>query len=186
MIKFSREWCMPNSDTFSMSPIKKIFEKYIKRRDVVVDPFARNSKVGTITNDLNPNTDALFHMDATDFVEYLISINTQCNVVLFDPPYSPRQVSEVYQNIGKSATQEDTQMRYKEVKNKLGKILVPGGIAISFGWNSTGFGKKRGFKIREIKLVAHGGAHNDTIVTVEQKLKDKFLENSNNNLCSEL
>lgn len=33
-----------------------------------------------------------------------------------------------------------------------------------------GIGKKNGFEIIEILLVAHGGMHNDTIVTVERKL----------------
>lgn len=45
-----------------------------------------------------------------------------------------------------------------------------GGVCISFGWNSMGIGKKNGFEIIEILLVAHGGMHNDTIVTVETKL----------------
>jgi hypothetical protein len=33
-----------------------------------------------------------------------------------------------------------------------------------------GMGKNRGFKIKRILLVPHGGAKNDTIVTVEVKL----------------
>lgn len=43
-------------------------------------------------------------------------------------------------------------------------------IEISFGWNSGGIGKQYDFEIIEIMLVAHGGAHNDTIVTVERKI----------------
>ena len=45
---------------------------------------------------------------------------------------------------------------------------------ISFGWNSIGFGKNRGFEIIEILLVAHGGTKNDTIVTVERKTNNLF------------
>lgn len=48
-------------------------------------------------------------------------------------------------------------------------LLKPGGIAISCGWNSAGFGKSRGYLVLEIGMVAHGGAHNDTIVVVERK-----------------
>ncbi len=51
-------------------------------------------------------------------------------------------------------------------------MIKVGGYAISFGWNSSGFGKKRGFEIIEILLVAHGGRHNDTIVTVERKVQN--------------
>ena len=43
---------------------------------------------------------------------------------------------------------------------------------ITCGWNSNGFGKNRGFEIIEILLVAHGQHRNDTIVTVERKVKD--------------
>ncbi len=44
------------------------------------------------------------------------------------------------------------------------------GIVISFGWNTNGIGKTKGFEIIEILMVAHGGSHNDTICTVERKL----------------
>ena len=40
---------------------------------------------------------------------------------------------------------------------------------MSFGWNSSGFGNTRGYVVEEILLVAHGGAHNDTICVVERK-----------------
>lgn len=55
------------------------------------------------------------------------------------------------------------------VKDELDRILKPGGIAICCGWNSLGFGLKRKYEMLEILLVPHGGAHNDTIVTVERK-----------------
>ena len=44
---------------------------------------------------------------------------------------------------------------------------------IYFGWNTNAFGKKRGFEIEEIMIVAHGGTRNDTIVTVEKKVLGK-------------
>ena len=42
---------------------------------------------------------------------------------------------------------------------------------ITCSWNSGGIGKKHGFEMEEILLVAHGGWHNDTIVVVERKIK---------------
>lgn len=48
--------------------------------------------------------------------------------------------------------------------------VAPGGHAITFGWNSNGFGKNRGFEAVEILIVAHGGHHNDTLCVVERKL----------------
>lgn len=39
------------------------------------------------------------------------------------------------------------------------------------GGRSSSFGKKRGFELKRILIVAHGGSHNDTLVTVEKKIK---------------
>lgn len=49
------------------------------------------------------------------------------------------------------------------------RIVKKGGKVISFGWNSGGIGDSYGFCKTKILLVAHGGWHNDTIVTVEIK-----------------
>lgn len=58
----------------------------------------------------------------------------------------------------------------KALYSKRLRIVHQGGIVISFGWNSTGIGKKYGFEKIEILLVAHGSQHNDTIVVVERKI----------------
>jgi len=91
--------------------------------------------------------------------------------VLYDPPYSLRQVVECYKSVGKEVTQETTQSSWRSRHiDEIKRILKPGGKAICFGWNSSGIGKTRGFELEEILLVAHGGSHNDTIVTVERKI----------------
>jgi len=91
--------------------------------------------------------------------------------VLFDPPYSPRQVKECYQGIGMNTVAENTkQSFYSNAKNEIHRILKPNGKVISFGRNSMGMGKNRGYEMNRILLVPHGGAKNDTIVTVETKL----------------
>lgn len=59
---------------------------------------------------------------------------------------------------------------YRRVRNALDVLLPHGGVALSFGWNSSGFGRERGYAMREILIVCHGGAHNDTICTAEVKL----------------
>jgi len=176
-MRMLRKWCMPNSNTFEMQPIQDLFGDLIASDDVVVDPFARNSMYAKEwSNDLNPNTDAKFHMDAVDFCDMLIQKKVQADVVLFDPPYSPRQISECYQSIGRQVTAKDTQNAhlYKEVKSRLVQVLKPGGTAVCFGWNSNGFGKTYGFNLRLVMLLPHGGAHYDTIVTVEEKRRTIF------------
>lgn len=167
-MNFIREFAMPNSETFAMPPVSRLLERWLPEKGVIVDPFARNSKCGTITNDLNPATSAEYHLLAEEFVE----LDFTADAVLFDPPYSPRQIAEVYQQVGRVCGTEETQNArlYRRVKDGLNRMLRPDGIAISFGWNSMGFGLKRGYEMLEILLVSHGGAHNDSIVTVERKI----------------
>lgn len=163
-----RIWCMPNSSTFSMKPVMKILREEMKGQEWA-DPFARNSKYAKYTNDLNPNTLAEYNMDALDFLKTFKS--NSLDGVLFDPPYSLRQIKEVYDGIGMSLTSHQTKHFFSDIKNQIQRILKPGGKIISFGWNSNGAGKKRGFEINKIILLAHGGNHNDTIITIETKIQ---------------
>ena len=120
MTLFTRAFSMPNSQTFSMRPIKDFVEYWIgmaytaDNRDapVIIDPFARDSKYGTITNDINTITDAQYHMKADEFLDMLLDAGIQADVVLYDPPYSPRQISECYSASGIKTTQQDTQSSF--------------------------------------------------------------------------
>ncbi len=67
---------------------------------------------------------------------------------------------------------ETTQASYwSKQKEQITRIIKPNGVVITCGWNSGGIGKKHGFEIVKILLVAHGGWHNDTIITVERKVR---------------
>lgn len=159
---------MPNSNTFEIKPIKELIDKYTY--GLVIDPFANKNKLANITNDLDEQYDTDYHMDALDFLKKFDDNSVDC--VLYDPPYSVRQVSEVYRKLGHSVNMKTTQASYwSKQKKEIGRIVNRNGIVISCGWNSGGIGKKYGFEILEILLVPHGGAHNDTIVTVERKIK---------------
>lgn len=171
-MRINRVWSMPNPETFSIPAIADVLRFYLADCPVVVDPFARNSRIATHRNDLNPETAADWHLPAEGFCETMAEKGITADAVLFDPPYSPRQISEVYAKVGITAGTKDTQNAalYKRVRDGLDAILRPGGVAISCGWNSAGFGVVRGYEPLEIVLVAHGGAHNDTIVVVERKV----------------
>jgi len=160
----SREWAMPNKWTFQVPPIEAFVRRWLCGRDVIIDPFAGTSTFGTIRNDM---ADSGF-----DSVAWLRTLDIQADAVLLDPPYSPRQMSEAYKLAGLPIGMAGTQNArlYKACKDLLSPLLRPGGIALSFGWNSQGFGLDRGFALREILLVAHGGAHNDTICVAEEKI----------------
>lgn len=168
-MEINRVWSMPNKHTFDIKPIKEIIEKYLVD-GIVIDPFANKSKIANITNDLDTQFDTDYHMDATDFLKMFD--DESVDMVLYDPPYSPRQVSECYKNLGMTVNMKTTQASYwGNQKKEIGRILKPNGIVITCGWNSGGIGKKYGMEIQEILLVPHGGWHNDTIVTVEKKIK---------------
>jgi len=172
-MKFSRTWAMPNHDTFSVKPIGAFVQRYLAESVIAsVDPFARNKQWATHTNDLNPATSAQHHMDAEVFLVLLKERNVKADLVLFDPPYSPRQISECYKSVGLTVGMKETQsaLLYQRVRNAIVPILMPGAIVLSFGWNSVGMGKKHGFEQIEIMLCCHGGAHNDTICMAEQKI----------------
>lgn len=159
---------MPNSNTFSIKPIKELIHKYAF--GTIIDPFANSNKIATITNDLDPQYDTDYHMDALDFLKMFESESV--DTVLYDPPYSPRQVSECYRNLGQTVNTQTTQASYwAKQKEEISRIIRPDGIVITCGWNSGGIGKKNGFSIEEILLVPHGGWHNDTIVVVEKKCR---------------
>jgi hypothetical protein len=174
---FSRVWAMPNADTFSIPPIGDFVKRYLAESEVSVDPFARNFRLSTWTNDLNPDTKADHHCDAIQFLNFLHENEVKADLVVFDPPYSSRQISEVYQQIGSKCGKEETQNGkfYSDFRNAMMPILAPDAVVLSFGWNSVGMGRERGFAIEEIMLVCHGGAHNDTICLAERMVQPRLL-----------
>lgn len=168
-MKINRKWAMPNHNTFSIKPISQLISDNITE-GVWLDPFSRESPFAKvcITNDLNPNVVADYHLEALEFLQGFAS--GSIDGVLFDPPYSPRQISECYKSVGREVHMKDTQSSfYGDRKNEVARVVRSGGIVIGFGWNSGGIGKTKGFELLEVLLVAHGGAHNDTICTVERK-----------------
>lgn len=171
-MKIERIWAMPSADTFDVLPIARIVKERLAQSSVSVDPFARNKDWATYTNDLNPQTSAQSHLDAVAFLESLADGGIKADLLIFDPPYSPRQISECYQSAGLKAGMRDTQNSrlYSACRDAALKILTDDAIVISCGWNSSGMGITRGFELLEILMVCHGGAHNDTIVTVEKRL----------------
>lgn len=168
-IIINRAWSMPNSKTFSIKPIKELIDRHLF--GLSIDPFANESKIANITNDLNQNYDTDYHLDALDFLKVFDDNSVDC--VLYDPPYSPRQVSECYKELNMTVNMQTTQASYwSKQKEQIGRIVKLGGKVITCSWNSGGIGKKYGFEIKEILLIAHGGWHNDTIVVVEEKVKE--------------
>ena len=168
-MKIERAWAMPNRNTFSVKPIRDFILEELPE-GTIIDPFANSCKIADITNDLDPQYDTDYHLDALDFLKTFVPESV--DMVLFDPPYTPRQVAEVYKKLGKTVDMETTQMSYwSKLKTEIARITKPNGKCLSFGWNSSGVGKKNGFKIERILIVCHGSQHNDTICVADRKVQ---------------
>ena len=181
-IKMSRQWAMPNSKTFKIKPIRELIAKVVHeyaeevgRPMVVIDPFANEGsileefdglEVEYITNDIDTQYDTDYHLEASAFLSLFEPESV--DIVLYDPPYSTRQISEVYKEHGLAVNMQTTQSSYwGNQKKNISLLTKQGGKVLTFGWNSGGIGKSNGFEIEEVLLVPHGGWHNDTICTVD-------------------
>src|SRR3990172_6922492 len=152
-LKIARVWSMPSADTFSIPPIGEIVKRYLRDSKVSVDPFARNKRWATWTNDLNPETEAEYHMDVLDFLRMLRDMCVEADLVIYDPPYSPRQIKECYDSIGLKMEQLDAmRTNWQPERNVINDILKIGGIVISCGWNSTGMGEGRAYEKLELLI----------------------------------
>jgi len=165
-IKIYRQWSMPSKSTFTLAPIRELLER-LRVGNGWADPYAGESKLAEFRNDINGK-----HDSSLDAVEFLRSFEDESiDGLLVDPPYSARQITEVYDGLGKI---KPLTAVYKQAV----RIIKPNGYLVSFGWNSGGGGRSRGFMKEEILLVPHGGNHNDTIVTVERKICDQLASSA--------
>ncbi len=146
--RITREWAMPNKRTFTIKPIRELLIEETERT-YFLDPFPYPFK-----------EKALVYLSRFE--------DESVEGVLFDPPYTPRQLKECYDNMGE-ALHDTTGAVWRRWKDEIARVIRPGGKCISFGFSSNGLGINRKFTITRILLVAHGNNHNDTICTVEVK-----------------
>ena len=165
---------MPNKNTFTIPPIADFVGRWVI--GISVDPFARDGKVATYTNDLNPEIDAHYNLPADEFLHRLADEGIKADVIIFDPPYSSQQVKEVYGGIGKEFLKEDNNnvIRWTKEKEAAMRLCKIGTVVLSFGWNTTGMGRRRGFEIEEVLIVNHAGAHNDTLCMAERMTQGRL------------
>lgn len=164
----SRVWAMPNKWTFAIPPIKQLLVRYALAGANWADPFAGKSNFAQHRNDLNPINDQPSQREAFEFMQMFSDASLRG--VIFDPPYSLTQVSRSYEEMGyKFKGKENPTGGFPIVRDEISRAIKPGGHCISFGWNTVGMGKGRGFEIVEILIVSHGGNRNDTLCTVERR-----------------
>ena len=147
-VRFARYWSLANPDTLSILPIRAWVKMFLAKSRASVDPFARNCRLARWRNDLNPETEAEYHLDALEFLTRLKSDGLRADLCIFDPPYSRYQTKECYDGIGRHYGQSDTANHtgnWRVERDALDEIMEPGGIVLSFGWNSAGMTRGRGY-----------------------------------------
>lgn len=165
-MKISYQWAMPNKETFKIKPILDFIYQYYENDKLWIDPFANNSQLARITNDLNPNFKTKYNLDAIEFLK--LFEDNSVDGCFFDPPYSQRQAKEVYENFGLDNLAKSSAW-FWNLKREISRIIKPGGIVLTFGWNTSGISKKYGFKKVELLIVNHGSEHRDTLCLAESK-----------------
>ena len=153
----------PKRYTLQMPKLKLWTEKWCEGK--VLNLFAGMTllNVDEWRVDIDKDAPANIHQDA---YEYVHECGRKFDTIVFDPPYNLRKAREKYggRYIG-SLT---------KIKNELPRILNIGGKVISFGYDSVGMSKKRGFEKMAICLVCHSGDHNDTIAIVERYIQPEI------------
>ena len=153
----------PKKFTFEQPKLKQWTERLCKGK--VLNLFAGKTTLlaDEFRVDMNKEMKANWYGDAFEFIT---TTDMKFDTIILDPPYNLRKAREKYK--GKYMGS------YTKIKNEIQRILNDNARILSYGYDSYGMGKKRGFEKIAICLVCHGGDHNDTICIAEEK-KNKTL-----------
>ena len=179
------------SKPFDNPHIRKILDRVINKinyqylhqlpgHPLFVDPFANDSFTqylqGCITNDLNPKFNTNYNLEFKDFAYEMKELEHKFDLILFDPPYSLRQLKDQYDGIGKELKLWQTHNMWGEGKDVLADLVKVGGYVISLGWTTAGFGQKRGFQKKEVHVFEQAAREDrySMYVVVEQKTQTKL------------
>ena len=157
----------PKKYTFEMPKLYKWTIQNCKGE--VLNLFAGKTilkEIKEIRVDLNKSMSADYYMDAFEFVQMAKKNGWQYDTVLFDPPYNLRKSREKYMGIYTS--------ELRKIKTEIPYIIKENGFVISYGYDTTGMGRQRGFELIHICIVNHSGDYNDTLCIIERKLQQKI------------
>lgn len=150
----------PDKWTFSPDSVRKYVEGHLQGR--VLNLFAGETKLRhdkeVVRVDIDDARDADYHFDAMNVDEHFE--DNAFGTVILDPPYNVRKSREKYN--------QELKLKFTIIRDKVTPLVKPGGKVLSFGYDSTGMSKSRGFEKEEIALLNHKGTHDDTICVVER------------------
>jgi hypothetical protein len=112
-----------------------------------------------IRNDLHPERDADLHVDvATIASEFPAG---SFDTVVFDPPFDDLQAADKYDSLRADSVLE----AFKQFRG----LVRPGGVVLTFGWNSWGMRSVEAFDREETVLFQRGPVKRDVIATVDRR-----------------
>lgn len=152
--------------TFEYTPAREIVERHAHGR--ALNACAGRTKLDyegeIVRNDLNPEIDADYHLDAVDLADHFGA--GAFDTVIFDPPFDEEQAQAKYDGIHAGDV--------CAARQGFNEIIRPRGRVISFGWNSWGMRSFDAFERVETVLLQRGPLHRDVIVTVDQRVLDSL------------
>lgn len=161
MIEFTRMRGRQTKNTLDCGIAYSIVHKYLEGLKTI-DPFARNcSFAHPYTNDINPNTTAVDHLDVEEYLEYWSKQKVKFHGAILDPPFSARQDKEIY---GDSNLYTQP-AKMKRVELALGNLVE--GYVVKFGYNSNF--SHDAFSCIGVHLIRYGGSMNDLIVSIHKR-----------------
>lgn len=156
----------PKRYTFQQPKLKRWTEKQCKGKTLNLFAGITKLNVDEVRVDIDKNALADYYMDAFEFIIHAKLVKMEFDTIILDPPYNLRKSREKYggRYIGS----------FTKIKNALLAILSKEAIVITFGYDTVGMSKSRGFKKTGICIVCHNGDHNDTLCLVEQRILTLF------------
>jgi len=171
-LNFGRGLGRQTRDTLDCPIARSIVVAELGGDHTILDPFARNCEFAhPYTNDINPDTNAISHLDAEDWLRGLTEqyYHEAFDGAILDPPFSNHQSTRTY-GTSNLYTVPD---KMKRIEMLLGGLVKHGGKIVKFGYNSNF--SHRAFECVGIQLVRYGGSMNDMIISVhERKIAEWF------------
>ena len=158
----------PKKYTFQQPKLREWTEKQCKGK--VLNLFAGTTKlnVDEVRVDIDKNVPADYYMEAFEFVNFAKEQGMKFDTIVLDPPYNLRKSREKYggRYIGS----------FTKIKNALLPLMNDGCIVISYGYDTVGMSKCRGFEKIGVCVVCHNGDHNDTLCVVEKLIANPLTQ----------
>lgn len=147
--------------TFQDEEPRKFAQKSIEGK--TLNPFAGQTQLKhdgqIIRNDLAPDIDAEYNLDALKFVQQFD--DESIDSVIHDPPWSAYQSETKYD----LAHPENL----TELKEEYHRVLKPGGVVVQFGYSSSCMPARLEYEREAVELYAPHGLRKDFIGVRDRK-----------------